>query len=175
VSARFGPRPDPDPATGIAENGRPRESVWDYPRPPRIEPVGRRVRVTLGGTAIVDVPDAIRVLETAGAPTGYVPIAAVADGALRPAAGGSFCEWKGTAAYWDVTAGGATASRAAWGYPDPNEPFAVLRDLVSFYPALVECRLDDEIVRPQPGGFYGGWVTAEIAGPIKGAPGSEGW
>ncbi|MFN8114339.1 MAG: DUF427 domain-containing protein [Solirubrobacterales bacterium] len=175
MTARFGRRPDPEPATGIAENGLTRESVWDYPRPPRIEPVGRRVRVALGGVTIVDVPDAIRVLETAGAPTVYVPIEAVAGGALQPVGGGSFCEWKGAAAYWDVVAGGATAARAAWSYPQPSEAFGDLRGLVSFYPALVECRLGDELVRPQPGGFYGGWVTAEITGPIKGAPGSEGW
>jgi uncharacterized protein (DUF427 family) len=173
--ARFGTRPDPEPATGIAENGRARESVWDYPRPPRIEPVGRRVRVALGDETIVDEPDAIRVLETAGAPTVYVPVEAVSDGVLHPAPGGSFCEWKGAAVYWDVVAGGLTAARAAWSYPNPNEAFAELRGLVSFYPALVECRLGDELVRPQPGGFYGGWVTAEIAGPIKGSPGSEGW
>ena len=175
MTARFGARPDPEPATGVAENGLARESVWDYPRPPRIEAVGRRVRVALGGTTVVDVPDAIRVLETAGAPTVYVPIEAVAAGVLRPVGGGSFCEWKGAAAYWDVVADGATARRAAWGYPEPNGAFADLRGLVSFYPALVECRLDDEPVSPQPGGFYGGWVTAEIAGPIKGAPGSVGW
>lgn len=175
MSAIFGRHPEPEPATGTAENGRARESVWDYPRPPRIEPVGRRVRVALGGVTIVDVPDAIRVLETAGAPTIYVPAADVADGVLQPAAGSSFCEWKGAASYWDVVAGGETAPRAAWGYPEPNEAFAELRGHASFYPALVECRLDDELVAPQPGGFYGGWVTAEIAGPIKGGPGSGGW
>jgi uncharacterized protein (DUF427 family) len=175
MTPRFGRRPEPEPATGIAANGRARESVWSYPRPPRVEPVGRRVRVALGGETIVDLPDAIRVLETAGAPTVYVPIAAVRHGSLRPAAGSSFCEWKGVASYWDVVAGGETAGRAAWSYPEPSLPFAELRDHVSFYPALVECRLDDEPVEPQPGGFYGGWVTAEITGPIKGEPGSEGW
>ena len=114
-------------------------------------------------------------LETAGAPTIYLPIEAVADDALQPAQGGSFCEWKGAASYFDVVAGGATAERAAWHYPDPSPAFAELRGLVSFYPALVDCLLDDEPVEPQPGGFYGGWVTAEITGPIKGGPGSGGW
>lgn len=175
MSALFSRRPEPEPATGTAANGRPRESVWDYPRPPRVEAVGRRVRVALGGETILDVPDAIRVLETAGAPTIYIPLAAVREGTLRPAAGGSFCEWKGAATYWDVVAGGETAPRAAWSYPKPNEAFAELRGLVSFYPALVECRLGDELVEPQPGGFYGGWVTAEITGPIKGGAGSGGW
>lgn len=175
MSAIFGRHPEPEPATGIAANGRPRESVWDYPRPPRVERLDRRVRVTLGGETIVDVPEAIRVLETAGAPTVYVPLADVRSESLRPAVGSSFCEWKGAARYWDVVAGGMTASNAAWGYEEPAEAFAILRNCASFYPALVECRLDDEVVEAQPGGFYGGWVTAEIAGPIKGGPGSAGW
>ncbi len=171
----FASRPRPEPATGTAANGRRRESVWDYPRPPRVERLDRRVRVALGGATIVDLPDALRVLETAGAPTVYVPVDAVSDGVLRPSEGGSFCEWKGVASYFDVVAGDDVALRAAWTYREPSEPFAVLRDHVSFYPALVECRLDDELVEPQPGGFYGGWVTAEVCGPIKGAAGSAGW
>ncbi len=175
MASIFGRHPDPEPATGIAANGRPRESVWDYPRPPRVERLDRRVRVALGGVTIVDVPSALRVLETAGAPTIYLPTEAVDGDALRPGQGGSFCEWKGAASYFDVVAGEAIAERAAWHYPDPNPAFAELRGLVSFYPALVDCLLDDEPVEPQPGGFYGGWVTAEIAGPIKGGPGSGGW
>lgn len=171
----FGAHPEPDPAEGVAENGRPRESVWDYPRPPRVEPVARRVRVSLGGAGLVDTSQALRVLETAGAPTVYVPAGEVADGVLRPAAGTSFCEWKGTATYFDVVAGGRTAPRAAWTYERPSGPFAAIAGWISFYPALVECLLDDEPVEPQPGGFYGGWVTAEITGPIKGVPGSGGW
>jgi uncharacterized protein (DUF427 family) len=167
--------PDPEPAEGIASNGLPRESVWGYPRPPRIERLQRRVRVALGGVTIVDEPSALRVLETAGAPTVYVPLGAVRAGTLRPTADGSFCEWKGTASYFDVVAGGEVAPRAAWAYPEPNPAFAILRDHISFYPALLECRLDEEPVEPQPGGFYGGWVTAEITGPIKGGPGTAGW
>ena len=170
-----GRHPRPDPAEGVAENGRERESVWDYPRPPRIEPVDRRVRVSLGGRPIVDTTAAVRVLETAGAPVVYVAPGEVAAGALEPVGGGTFCEWKGTASYFDVVAGGRRAERGAWAYEDPSGEFAAIAGWVSFYPALVECRLDDEPVSPQPGGFYGGWVTAEIAGPIKGVPGSGGW
>jgi len=133
------------------------------------------VRVDYGGVTIVDVPAALRVLETAGAPTVYVACDAVREGVLNPVGGGSVCEWKGAAAYFDVVAGGEVAPRAAWAYPEPSEAFAVLHDHVSFYPAIVECRLDEEVVEPQPGGFYGGWVTAEITGPIKGGPGSAGW
>ena len=94
---------------------------------------------------------------------------------LQSASGSSFCEWKGAATYFDVVAGGEVARQAAWAYLDPTPHFAALRGYVSFYPRLLECRLDGERVEPQPGGFYGGWVTAEITGPIKGEPGSAGW
>jgi uncharacterized protein (DUF427 family) len=171
----FGRHPAPEPAEGIAANGRPRESVWDYPRPPRIEPVDRRVRVSLGGENIADTGRASRVLETAGAPVVYLPAEEIGDGVLRPSSGSSFCEWKGSASYYDVHAGGEIAPNAAWSYLNPTPPFAAIAGFVSFYPALVECLLDDESVEPQPGGFYGGWVTAEITGPIKGEPGSGGW
>ena len=171
----FGSHPKPDPAEGIAPNGRPRESVWDYPRPPRLEAANRRVRVLLGGETVVDTDRACRILETAGAPAIYVPPDAVASGALVPAAGASVCEWKGLASYFDVVAGGERAERASWAYPRPAAPYLAIANWPSFYPALVECFLDEERVEPQPGGFYGGWVTAEICGPIKGEPGSGGW
>ena len=167
--------PEPEPAEGIAANGRARVSVWEYPRPPRIEAEDRRVTVSLGAEEIAVSERALRILETAGAPTVYIPPEDVRSGALRPTAGSSYCEWKGAASYFDVDAGGALASRAAWSYPEPNAAFAEIAGWVSFYPALVDCRLGDEVVRPQPGGFYGGWVTAEITGPIKGGPGSAGW
>lgn len=167
--------PRPEPAVGTAENGRERESVWDYPRPPRLEMVDRRVRVSLGGIGLVDTVRAVRIVETAGAPVIYVPPDDVLEGSLRPVSGSSFCEWKGLAAYFDVHGGDEVAERAAWTYPSPNGAYEELRGYVSFYPALVECRLDDEVVGPQPGTFYGGWVTAEITGPIKGVPGSGGW
>ncbi len=170
-----GTHPEPEPAEGIAANGRPRESVWDYPRPPRVEPVDRPVRVHLGDEQIVDTDRAVRVLETAGAPTVYVPPGVVRAEALRPVAGSSLCEWKGAASYFDVRAGGLVAERAAWAYHSPNRSYAELEGFVSFYPALLACFLGDERVEPQPGSFYGGWVTAEITGPIKGVPGSLGW
>jgi uncharacterized protein (DUF427 family) len=175
VSPIFGSHPAPEPAEGIAPNGLPRESVWDYPRPPRLEAVNRRVRVIVGGETVVDTNRACRILETAGAPTIYVPPDAVADGALELTEGASVCEWKGLARYFDAVVGGTRIERAAWAYPDPTPPYRVIADWPSFYPALVECLLDDELVQPQPGNFYGGWVTAEICGPIKGEPGSGSW
>ncbi|MBA2522648.1 MAG: DUF427 domain-containing protein [Solirubrobacterales bacterium] len=124
---------------------------------------------------IVDTDRAVRVLETAGAPVVYIAPEEIAAGSLRDASGTSFCEWKGTASYFGVLAGEHVAANAAWAYRAPTPPFAAIASWVSFYPALIDCLLDDEPVSPQPGGFYGGWVTLEIAGPIKGGPGSAGW
>lgn len=153
------------------------ESVWDYPRPPRVEPTERRVRVVLGGEVIVDTRGAHRVLETSHPPVYYVPIEDVAPGALMPSGGRqSDCEWKGLASYFDVVAGGQCAERAAWTYREPRRGFEPIRDAVAFYPGLMEaCYVDDERVEPQPGGFYGGWITSDVVGPFKGAPGTLGW
>jgi len=153
------------------------ENVWDYPRPPALEPCARRVRVVLGGVTIADSTAAQRVLETSHPPTIYVPPGDVADGALTPSAARStFCEWKGVAVYFDVHGGGRTVTAAAWAYPDPTARFADLRDHVAFYPSRMDaCLLDDETVRSQEGDFYGGWITADITGPFKGPPGTRGW
>jgi uncharacterized protein (DUF427 family) len=155
----------------------PSESVWDYPRPPRVEPTPRRVRVVFGGVTIVDTRRAWRLLETSHPPTYYVPIDDVATGVLRPAGGpGSFCEWKGMASYFDVASGERTAPRAAWTYATPSPSYEALRDHVAFYAASMDaCYVDDERVTPQPGGFYGGWITSDLVGPFKGAPGTAGW
>ena len=160
----------------LAANNRPFESVWDYPRPPRVEPLDRRVRVEVGGEVIAASDRALRVLETAGAPTIYLPREDVRVDALRPAKGTTECEWKGTASYLDAVVGPRVRPRAAWTYPDPKPAFEVLRHHIAFYAGRVDAAyLDDERVEPQPGDFYGGWITAEIQGPIKGEPGSEGW
>jgi uncharacterized protein (DUF427 family) len=152
------------------------ENVWDYPRPPRLEPVGRRVRIVLGGETIADTTEALRVLETSHPPTVYVPPAAFADGVLRDADGTSFCEWKGRARYHDLAAGGTVAERAGWSYPKPTKGFLALRDHVSVYPSRVDaCFLDDERVQAQEGDFYGGWITSDLVGPFKGPPGTRGW
>ncbi|WP_353814941.1 DUF427 domain-containing protein [Agromyces sp. SYSU T00266] len=152
------------------------ESVWDYPRPPRAERVDVRVAIDLGGDRIVDTRDVVRVLETSHPPVYYLPVAAFAPGALVPAAGSSFCEFKGAARYFDVQGGGRTAHRAAWNYPTPSPGFESLSDRVAVYAGPMDaCTVDGERVLPQPGGFYGGWITSMVAGPVKGEPGTMGW
>jgi len=157
-----------------APNGRPFESVTDYPRPPRVEPLERQVRIELGGEVIAQSDRALRVLETAGAPTIYLPREDVRTEKLRPGKGTTECEWKGTASYFDAIAGQKLSPRAAWTYAQPKPGFEALRNRIAFYASRVDgAYLDEERVEPQPGGFYGGWVTAEIEGPIKGERGSE--
>lgn len=152
------------------------ESVWDYPRPPRAERVSSRIVIRLGGEVIVDTDDVVRVLETSHPPVYYVPISAFADGSLTDAEGGSYCEFKGAARYFDVRGGASTAVKAAWTYPAPSAGFEVLEGRVAVYPRPMDaCEVDGEVVTPQPGGFYGGWITSTIAGPFKGSPGSFGW
>lgn len=151
------------------------ESVWDYPRPPRIEAVPRRVRVEVDGTVVVDAPEAIRILETSHPPTYYVAPSHADPDHLIAAGGGSFCEWKGVASYFDVAVGDRRIEQAAWSYPQPSTSFADLADHLAFYPALVDCFVDDERVRPQPGRFYGGWITNDVVGPFKGEPGTQFW
>jgi len=150
--------------------------VWDYPRPPRVEPSSELVEVTLGGVVVASTRTSYRVLETSHPPTYYLPPEAFAAGVLRPAEGSSYCEWKGVAAYYDLVAGQAVAARAAWCYPDPTPGFEAIAGHVAVYPALVDrCTVDGEVVEPQPGGFYGGWITSRVTGPFKGAPGTQGW
>ena len=154
------------------------ESVWDYPRPPRVEPSGRHIRVVLGGAVVADTTRAHRVLETSHPPVYYVPLADVVPGSLEPSRGpGTVCEWKGAASYYDVIGGnGRRVERGAWTYHDPAPGFEAIHDAVAFYPApMDECTVDDEVVEPQQGGFYGGWITSAVVGPFKGIPGSRGW
>ena len=162
---------------GWAEEPGPGQvSVWDFPRPPRIEAETRRVRVEHAGVRVAESQASLRVLETAGAPTLYLPRGDVDWDLLIPCAAESFCEWKGRARHFDVRAAGRVAPEAAWCYPDPYPEFERLRDRVAFHPARLDaCWLGDLQVAPQPGGYYGGWVTPDLAGPIKGGPGSAAW
>jgi len=152
------------------------ESVWDYPRPPRLEPSERRIRVDAGGVTIADTTSALRLLETSHPPGWYLPPADVRMDLLEPVGGQSFCEWKGVARYFDVKVDGRRFEQAVWSYPDPTERYAALAGYLSFYPGRVDaCFVDDERVTPQAGRFYGGWITADVAGPFKGGPGTHGW
>jgi uncharacterized protein (DUF427 family) len=148
------------------QNGQ--ESVWDYPCPPKIDHDSRHIIVKLDDVLIVDTSSAIRILETASPPTFYLPPNDIIFDVLNKAFGSSRCEWKGSAEYWDVITSNRKLERVGWSYPDPFEDFSEIAGYLSFYPAHLECYIDDERVRPQPGGFYGGWITNEIVGPVKG-------
>ncbi len=163
-------RPKPD-AIGPGQ-----ESVWDYPRPPRLERTSELIEVYFGGVRIAQTSEGWRVLETSHPPTYYLPRDAFIDGALRPAEGNSWCEWKGKATYFDVVAGDAVATRAAWIYPEPVPTYAAISDAVAVMPSLMDrCVVNGEEVIPQPGSFYGGWITSRVVGPFKGEPGTGGW
>jgi uncharacterized protein (DUF427 family) len=165
----------PGPATIEAPQAG-QESVWSYPRPPRLDLCAHPVRVEFGGEVIASTRHALRQLETSHPPTYYVPAADVRRDLLERCPGASMCEWKGLAAYWTVKVGARFAPHAAWSYPDPFDDFARLRDHVAFYCAAMDgCFVGDERARPQPGGFYGGWITSHVVGPFKGGPGTTGW
>lgn len=151
------------------------ESVWDYPRPPALVRDGRTVRVMCGDVVVAETTESLRLLETSHPPTFYLPRADCDDRVLRAAGPGSRCEWKGEASYFDVVTAQTTLERVAWSYEWPFGEYKALAGHLAFYAAHLECTVDGERVRPQPGGFYGGWVTPELAGPFKGALGSAGW
>lgn len=163
-------RPVPDPV------GPGQESVWEYPRPPALRRSAELVEVHLGGMVVASSRSTIQVLETSHPPTYYLPLAGFADGVLHPVPGSTVCEWKGRAHYFDLRAGGVTATRAAWTYPEPVGGFEALRRHVGVMPGAVDaCFVDGERVRPQEGAFYGGWITGTVVGPFKGVPGSTAW
>lgn len=148
------------------------ESVWDYPRPPRVEHTGEHVTIELDGVVIADTDDVVRVLETSHPPVYYLPRSAFTPKVLRSASGQSFCEFKGVAGYLSV----GSADRAAWFYPTPTRGYEDLAERVAVYPgAMGRCTINGETVEAQEGDFYGGWITAKIIGPFKGAPGTLGW
>jgi uncharacterized protein (DUF427 family) len=163
-------RPTPiKPASG-------QESVWDYPRPPRLEPVRKRIHIVSGGAMLADTTRAYRVLETSHPPSYYLPPEDIRMDRLSSASGSSVCEWKGTARYWALN-----GLEFAWSYPEPSRSFEAIKNFLAFYASRVVtqdgdgCFVDGERVTPQPGGFYGGWITSDIVGPFKGGPGSAGW
>ena len=163
-------RPEPDPP------GPGQESVWDFPRPAVAEPVASHVLVIHGGVIVAETRAAVRTLETSHPPSYYIPSADIPEGRVRRAGGGSFCEWKGQATYWDVVIDGLVLPRVAWSYSRPTAAFEGLRDHLAFYAGPFDhCSVEGEWVRPQAGDFYGGWITSRFAGPFKGGPGTQGW
>lgn len=164
------PRPKPIPP----KPGQ--ESVWDYPRPPRIEHTPKHLKILFNGVVIADSRNAYRVLETSHPPVYYIPPDEIQMEYLQPSSQGSYCEWKGMAGYYTIVVGNQQAVNAAWSYPQPTPDFALIKDYVAFYPSKMEaCYVDGEKVIPQPGQFYGGWITSDIVGPFKGESGSWGW
>ena len=157
------------------EPGPGQESVWDYPRPPAIVPDARRVEVRWGEILVARSVQSVRVLETASPPAFYVPPGDVQFAWLRPSRTRTFCEWKGTASYFDLVVGDDRVADVAWSYAEPRPTFRAIAGWLSFYPERIQCLVDGEAVRGQGGGFYGGWVTSELVGPFKGAPGTSGW
>ncbi|MEJ7818949.1 MAG: DUF427 domain-containing protein [Rubrobacteraceae bacterium] len=158
------------------EPGFGQESVWDYPRPPRMEDVEKKVKVVFGGITIAYSLRAKRVLETSHPPVYYVPPEDVRTEHLRLSDHTSFCEWKGYTRYYDLVTEERTEARAAWFYPEPVASFAELKDYVAFYPSKMDaCWVGGDKVESQAGDFYGGWITPEIVGPFKGASGTWGW
>lgn len=151
------------------------ESVWDYPRPPRLDPDTRLVRVIHDGVLIAESQRAVRILETASPPTFYLPPGDVRTDLLERARGASICEWKGSASYWSLRVDDRTQPKVAWSYENPFPEFTSISGYLSFYPSKLECYVGEERVRPQAGDFYGGWITSEIVGPFKGDPGTGGW
>jgi len=153
-----------------------RESVWDYPRPPRVEPVRSHIEVIHSGVTIVSTNNSVRVLETSHPPTYYLPMVDFIEGVLVPVQGNTVCEFKGVASYFDFVIGNERIPRAAWGYENPAAGFESLAGKVAIYASRVDqCHVGDEVVMPQEGDFYGGWITSNIDGPFKGAPGTGGW
>ena len=158
------------------EPGPGQESVWDYPRPPRLEDSSKHIRIICGGEVLADTHRAKRVLETSHPPHYYVPPEDIQMQYLRPSPRTTWCEWKGRAQYFTITIGDTQLTDAGWSYPDPTPAFAGLQDYIAFYPGKMDaCYVDDERVEAQEGDFYGGWITSDIVGPFKGGPGTWGW
>ncbi|MFP3907921.1 MAG: DUF427 domain-containing protein [Acidimicrobiales bacterium] len=157
------------------EPGPGQESVWDYPRPPRIEPTDAHIRVELGGETVADTRRAVRVLETSQPPAFYLPPDDVRTEHLVPTTTRTFCEWKGPASYYTVRAGGTEAQDAAWTYADPVDAFAPIAGWFAFYAQRLDCFVDDEQVTANEGSYYGGWITSSVVGPFKGGTGTSHW
>jgi uncharacterized protein (DUF427 family) len=158
------------------EPGPGQESVWDYPRPPQVEETDKHIKIVFAGLTLADTRRAKRVLETSHPPVYYIPPEDVNKDVLIPRFNTSFCEWKGTAHYYGVLVADRQIDIAGWTYPQPNPDFTSIQMYIAFYAQYMDsCTVDGEEVEPQPGGFYGGWITSDVVGPFKGDAGSELW
>ncbi len=157
------------------EPGPGQESVWDYPRPPRLEPTNAHIVVKAGDHVIADSTNALRILETSQPPAFYIPTTNVDMDALTPSLARTFCEWKGEASYFDLAVGEQTITQVAWCYNHPTPRFAQVVDHLAFYAQKLTCSVDGEVVDPNDGSFYGGWITSTVVGPFKGGAGSQWW
>ncbi|MGB3612991.1 MAG: DUF427 domain-containing protein [Elainellaceae cyanobacterium] len=152
------------------------ESVWDYPRPPRIEDVTKHIKIIFNDKLIVDTHRSKRGLETSHPPTYYIPIDDIKMEYLTPTTHATYCEWRGWAKYYTLTVGDRQAKNVAWYYTEIFPAYDEVKDHVAFYPGPMDaCYVDDEKVQPQAGAFYAGWITSDIVGPFKGDPGTRGW
>jgi len=152
------------------------ESVWDYPRPPRVERSSKSIKVVFNGVVIAESNRAYRILETSHPPVYSIPQEDVKMEYFSPTSRRTFCEFKGQASYWTINVNGTTAENAAWSYPNPDAGYEAIKDHISVYPGRMDaCYVDGEQVVAQEGDFYGGWITSDIVGPFKGAPGTRGW
>lgn len=160
----------------VMPGDRPPESVWEYPRPPRVEASACHIRVVVDGIVVADTRRAVRVLETSHPPGWYIPAQDVRMDLLRPTDRHTVCEYKGAASYYTISAGGRDRVDAAWTYPQPLPGYEAIARHIAFYPGRVdEAWVDGERVMPQAGDFYGGWITSDVVGPFKGGPGTRGW
>lgn len=152
------------------------ESVWDYPRPPKLEKTDKHIKIEYNGETIAETNGAYRVLETSHPPVYYIPPEDIKMEFLSEISGSSFCEWKGQAGYYSLQVGGRSVKNAAWFYRNPTKKFAEIKDHLAFYPSKMDaCFVDGELVQAQDGDFYGGWITKDIVGPFKGGVGTWGW
>ncbi|MBI5931755.1 MAG: DUF427 domain-containing protein [Chloroflexi bacterium] len=152
------------------------ESVWDYPRPPRLEPTSKRIKVVFNGIVVAETEHALRLLETSHPPSYYIPPEDIRMEYFSATTQRTFCEFKGSASYWTLKIGEVISENVAWSYANPSRGYEALKDYLAFYPSRVEaCYVNDEKVTPQAGDFYGGWITSDIIGPFKGGPGTQGW
>lgn len=152
------------------------ESVWDYPRPPRVEKTGKTLKIIFNGEVIAETKDAYRVLETSHPPAYYIPQKDIRMEYLQETSRSTFCEFKGMASYWTVQVGDKIAPNASWGYKNPTAGYEAITDHICFYASKMDaCYVDDELVKAQEGDFYGGWITSDIVGPFKGGAGTWGW